>query len=313
MVTYILRRLIGIATTLLLLSLLTFVLVRVGPGGPWLQGVEIPRAPEQVAVFKATYGLDEPLWQQYLIWLRKALTLDFGVPYSAPEQTVAQLIARTLPYSALVGGLAACLALLLGTALGVLAAARPHSWLDHSITVWASVVGAVPGFVLAYVLIYLFAVQLRWLPAGGWGGPRHLVLPVIAFGLPAAGMVVRWTRTCMAETLTADFVRAARARGLRERTVLMRHALRNALIPLLTALLPLIPVMMTGSIFIEQVFGLPGLGRYFVLASTNRDYPLVLGMTVFWALLIALTYLLTDILAVLCDPRVRLGARAHDA
>ena len=306
MLTFLIRRVLGILTTLVLLSMFTFALSRMVPGGPWLQGAEIPQSPEQVAAFKAKYGLDKPIWQQYLVWLGNALTLDFGVPFSSPEVTVTQQIWRLLPYSALVGGLAALIAVGLGTILGMLAAARQRSWLDTSIGVYAVVIGTVPSFVMGFLLVYVFAARLRWFPAGGWNDWRNLVLPVVAFALPATGGVALWTRQCMAEAMGADYVRTAYAKGLHGRSVLLRHVLRNALIPMVTAFLPLFPAMMTGSIFIEQVFGLPGLGNVFVLSSTNRDYPMVLGITMFWALLISLTYLLTDVLYVIIDPRVRL-------
>ena len=307
MTGFLIRRFLGIATTLLLLSIFTFALSRTVPGGPWMQNAEIPQTPAQIEAFKIKYGLDQPLIIQYLVWLRNALTLDFGVPFTAPEQTVTSLILRALPYSALIGGLAALLAVVLGMALGMIAAARPNTWIDYAITLWSVVIGTIPSFVMGFVLVYIFAVKLRWFPTGGWGSARHIVLPVIAFGLPAVGGVARWTRQCMAEAMSSDYTRTAYAKGLREHTVMMRHVLRNAGIPMITQFLPLFPAMMTGSLFIEQVFGLPGLGKYFVLASTNRDYPLVLGITMFWALLISLTFLLSDVLYSLIDPRVRLG------
>ena len=309
MAAFVIRRLLGILTTLLLLSIFTFALSRTVPGGPWLQGAEIPQSDAQVALFKAKYGLDLPVWQQYLVWLRNAAVLDFGVPFSTPEQTVTQLIGRLLPYSALVGGLAALLAVALGMMLGMVAATRPNSRVDTTVTLYAVVIGTIPSFVMAFVLVYLFAVRLRWFPSGGWGGPRNLVLPVLAYALPATGGVALWTRQCMAEVMSADYVRTAHAKGLGRSTVVGRHVLRNALIPMITSFLPLFPGMMTGSIFIEQVFGLPGLGKYFVLASTNRDYPMVLGITMFWALLISLTYLLTDILYGIIDPRIRVQGK----
>ena len=170
--------------------------------------------------------------------------------------------------------------------------------------------------VLLCVSAGFFAAKLRWFPAGSWGNPDdpkdvalHLVLPVVAYGLPATGGVARWTRQCMAEAMASEYVRTAYAKGVRQFGVMAKHVLRNALIPMVTAFLPLFPGMMTGSMFIEQVFGLPGLGKYFVMSSTNRDYPLVLGITMFWAILIALTYFMTDILYGLIDPRVRITER----
>jgi ABC-type dipeptide/oligopeptide/nickel transport system permease component len=306
MLAYIIRRLFGILVMLLLLSMFTFTLSRIVPGGPWMQNAEIPLPPQQVEQFKAKYGMDKPIWQQYLVWLSNAARLDFGRPFTAPELSVTQLIGKVLPYSVLVGGLAAALAVSVGMLLGMLAAARQNSLLDNFITGYAVFIATIPSFVMAYMLAYIFAARLRWLPAGGWGGVRNLILPVVAFALPATGGVARWTRQCMAEAMSADYVRTAYAKGLRQRGVMGHHVLRNALIPMITTFLPIFPAMMTGSIFIEAVFGLPGLGTYFVMSSTNRDYPLVLGITMFWAVLISLTYLLTDILYGIIDPRVRI-------
>jgi oligopeptide transport system permease protein len=311
MVRYIFMRLIGIFTFLLMLSLFTFVLSRAIPGGPWDVGVEIPRSEEQVAMFKAKYGLDKPVLQQYLVWLRNALLLDFGTPYMAPELSVTELIWRQLPYSALIGGLAATMAIVLGTILGMVAAARQNTTVDIVINMGAVIIGTMPGFVLGFVFIYFFAAQLKWFPSGGWGddGFSHLVLPVAAFGLPATGGVARWTRQCMVEAMSSDYVRTAYAKGVRQTGVMSRHVLRNALIPMVTRFLPMFPAMMTGSIFIEHTFGIPGLGQWFVSSSFSRDYPMVLGITIFWGVLIAVTYFITDVLYGFIDPRVRLTER----
>ncbi|NLG50380.1 MAG: ABC transporter permease [Chloroflexi bacterium] len=311
MLSYTIRRFAGILTTLLLLSLFTFLLSRAVPGGPWAIGAEIPMSAEQIARFEARYGLDKPLMVQYLVWLRNALTLDFGVAFTTPELTVTQLISRMLPYSALVGGLAALLAISLGILMGMLAAAFEDSWFDNLITGYAVIMSTIPSFVMGFLLAYFFAVKLGWFPSGGWGtgdlwpGVKYLVLPVVAYGLPATGGVARWTRQCLLEAMSSEYVRTAYAKGLRQVAVIVKHVLRNALIPMVTSFLPMFPGMMTGSLFIEQVFGIPGLGKYFVQSSTNRDYPLVLGVTMFWAVLISLTYFATDVLYGLIDPRVR--------
>lgn len=313
MVRYTLRRMGGVVTVLLMLSMFTFFLSRAIPGGPWTQGADIPRSAEQVAIFKARYGLDKPLWEQYLLWLRNAVMLDFGTPYMAPEMSVTELIFKQWPYSMLVGGLAALLATLLGTALGMVCAAYQNTWIDNVITIYAVLSGTIPSFVLGFVLVYFFAVRLDWFPSGGWHGlsARNLTLPIVAFGLPAAGGVARWTRQCILEAMSADYVRTAYAKGLQRPGVMRRHVLRNALIPMVTTFLPMFPEMMTGSIFIEQTFGIPGLGQYFVQSTFSRDYTLVLGITIFWALLITATYFVTDILYGIIDPRVRLAQRAQ--
>jgi ABC-type dipeptide/oligopeptide/nickel transport system permease component len=310
MLRYTLRALGGILTVLFLLSLFTFVLSRAIPGGPWDLNAEIPRSAEQVALFKAQYGLDKPVLEQYVVWLRNALMLNFGSPYMAPEMSVTDLILRQLPYSALIGGLGATLAISVGVLLGMLAAARQNTWVDVVVSTFAVVIATIPGFVLGFILIYFFAAQLQWFPTGGWGDtPAYWVLPVVAFGFPAIGDVTRWTRQCMVESLSSDYVRTAYAKGVRQSGVMSRHVLRNALIPMVTRFLPMYPAMMTGSVFIERTFGIPGLGQYFVSASFTRDYPMVVGITIFWASLISITYFITDILYGIIDPRVRLTRR----
>ena len=310
MLRHILRSLLGIVWVILLLSMFTFVLSRAVPGGPWDVGdIKFPLTEHQIDLYKAKYGLDKPVMEQYLLWLRNAVTLDFGSPYLAPEMTVTGLIMKLLPYSALLGGLAAALAIVVGIILGAIAASRQNSVIDVIINTFAIIIGTIPGFVLGFLLAYYFGVKLKWFPTGGWENePKYLVLPVLAYGFPAIGGVARWTRQCMVEAMSADYVRTARSKGVRQVGVMARHVLRNAAIPMVTSFLPMIPGMMTGSLFIERTFGIPGLGQYFVNSANTRDYPLVIGITIFWAVLITITYLITDILYVLIDPRVRLEA-----
>lgn len=309
MLNYTIRRLVGIFIMLLLLSLVTFILSRTVPGGPFGR-VEIPMGEQQMAMFKAKYGLDKPIMEQYITWLGQAIRLDFGSSFTAPETTVTALILKMLPYSAIVGFFACVLALVLGIVLGMIAAVHQNGWLDNLIVTYSIISASIPSFVLAFVIVYIFAGQLKLLPSGGWGGPKNLVLPVFAYGFPASGGVARWTRQCLVDVISSDYVRTGYAKGLQRGQVMLRHVFRNALIPMITSFLPMFPGMMTGSLFIEQVFGLPGLGKYFVLSSTNRDYPMVLGITIFWALLISLTYFLTDILYGVIDPRVRITEKA---
>ncbi len=309
MISYTIRRFLGIVFTLLLLSLFTFVLSRTIPGGPWLQGAQIPMSSADIAAFKAQYGLDKPILVQYAVWLWNAIRLNFGRPFTAPELTVTQLIFKQMPFSAIIGGLAATLALVIGIILGTICAARANGTLDNILMSYSIVISTVPSFVLGFLLVYFFAAKLQLLPAGGWGGPIYWILPVVAYGIPASGGVALWTRQCMLEAMTSDYVRTAYAKGAKERRVMFLHVLRNAMIPMITNFLPLFPAMMTGSIFIEQVFGIPGLGKYFWQASSNRDYPLVLGITMFWAVLIMVTYFLTDVLYGIIDPRVRISEK----
>jgi ABC-type dipeptide/oligopeptide/nickel transport system permease component len=311
MLRYTIRSFGGILSVIFLLSLFTFVMARAIPGGPWdVSGNKGTLTEHQIDVFKAKYGLDKPVLEQYLIWLRNAVTLDFGSPYMAPEMSVTALILKQLPYSALVGGLAAAMAVFFGILLGMLAAAKQNTWIDVTINSFAVVIGTIPGFVLGFVLAYFLGSKLHWFPTGGWQNePKYVVLPVIAFGFPAIGGVARWTRQCIVEAMSSDYVRTAYSKGVRQTGVIVRHVLRNAAIPMITSFLPMFPAMMTGSVFIERTFGIPGLGQYFVQSSMSRDYPLVTGITIFWALLISVTYLITDILYGVIDPRVRLEGK----
>lgn len=306
MINYTIRRFVGFAFTLILLSVFTFALTRLVPGTPWGNKAQIPLSDEQEAIFRARYGMDKPVTTQYLVWLRNAVMFDFGRPFTAPELSVMQLIFKSLPYSALVGGLAAIFSLMFGMLLGAVAAAKQNTWVDAAITSYSVFIGTIPSFVMAFLFVFIFAQKLRWLPAGGWGLDHHLIMPVLAYALPTTGGIARWTRQCLVEAMSSDYVRTAYAKGLRQAAVVSVHVLRNASIPLITSFLPIFPSMMTGSIFIEAVFGLPGLGKYFAQSASNRDYPLVLGITMFWAFLIMTTYFLTDILYGVIDPRVRI-------
>ncbi len=307
MISFTLRRFMGIAFTLILLSLFTFILSRTVPGGPWLQNADIPMSEKEITAFKEKYGMDKPVIVQYAVWLWNAVRLDFGRPFTAPELSVMELIFKQLKYSVIIGGLAATFAILIGVILGMVAASRANGPMDNVIVSYSVIIGTIPSFVLGFLMVYFFSARLNWLPAGGWGGPKNWILPVVAYLIPYTGGVALWTRQCMLEAMTSDYVRTAYAKGVMVRSVMSRHVLRNAMIPMITSFLPLFPGMMTGSIFIERVFGLPGLGQYFWQSSSNRDYPLVLGITMFWAVLIALTYLVTDILYGIIDPRVRIS------
>ncbi len=305
MLGYIARRLFWILTALLVLSVFTFALAHTVPGGPYSYG-EIPLSEAQKAMFRKQYGLDRPLWEQYLTFLRNAVRLDFGVSYQSPSETVVEVISRTWPVSIKIGGIAAFLAITLGLSLGLLAAYNQNTWIDYVVTFLTTLTITTPSFIVAIGMIFLFAVRLHWLPTSGWAGPETWIMPILAMALGAIGYVARYTRATVLDVMQADYVRTARAKGLTEPLIATRHVLRNALIPLLTIVLPIIPGMMTGTIFVESLFRIPGLGSWFVSSSFKRDYPMILGITMLWAVLISVTYLVTDILYAVVDPRVRL-------
>jgi ABC-type dipeptide/oligopeptide/nickel transport system permease component len=304
MFRFVIRRLLGTLSILLVLSLFTFLLARAVPGGPYAYG-EIPLSEAQKALFAKQYGLDRPLWEQYIAFLLNAVRLDFGVSFQSPSETVTEIIARTWPVSIHLGGMAAFIAIAIGITLGIVAAYHHNSRVDYLATLVATLTITTPNFVIAIGLILLFSVALRWLPTSGWEGPETWIMPVIAMTFGSLGMVVRYTRGAILDVLMSDYVRTARSKGLTEYQVAGRHVLRNALITILTAVLPIIPGMITGTIFIEGLFRIPGLGKWFVSSSFSRDYPMIMGITMLWAALISLTYLLTDILYALVDPRIR--------
>lgn len=302
---FILKR-IGIAIpTLWLLVTLAFFLVRFAPGGPFDFERALP--PEIEANLLAKYQLDAPLWQQYFSYLGDLLRADLGPSFQYRDYTVNELIADGLPVSMLLGGLAMLFALVVGVAVGSLAALHPRRWQDHAVMAFAMTGISVPNFVIAPVLVLLLAVMLDWLPAGGWNGasPAHLVLPVITLGLPQVAYIARLTRSSLLETLHSDFIRTARAKGLSAGEVLRRHALKPALLPVVSYLGPAAAGLMTGSVVIEQIFGLPGVGRFFVQGALNRDYTLVLGVVIFYGALVILFNLIVDLLYAWLDPRVR--------
>jgi peptide/nickel transport system permease protein len=300
---FILMRLAGLIPVLLILSMITFALMHDVPGGPWKVG-QRPLSDEQLAALKARYGLDKPVWQQYLVWLGGVLRLDFGMSFEHPDESVIGTIARTWPTTLHLGLMALVVAFGIGIPLGVIAALKQNTWIDYSATLLSIVGFVTPHFVWGILFILIFALALKLLPSGGWEGPRYWILPVLAYCLAPIAYIARYTRAAVIDVLRSDYVRTARAKGLKERRVIVRHVMKNALIPLITVFGPLIPDLITGSIFIEAIFRIPGLGAYWVTSTMNRDYPMIIGLTMLWALLIAFTYLISDLLYVAVDPRV---------
>jgi len=300
-----LRRLLEAIPTLLILIALTFFMMRVAPGGPFDTEKRLP--PEIETNLRAAYHLDEPLYRQFGRYLWNLGHGDFGPSFQYRDRTVTELIATGFPVSLRLGGFAILIALLAGTALGSLAALRQNKAADYGTMAVAMTGISVPNFVMAPLLVLAFAVYLRWLPAGGLGdaGWRNLLLPVITLALPQVAYIARLTRGSMIEVLRSNFIRTARAQGLPARTILLRHALKPALVPVVSYLGPATAGLITGSVVIEQIFGLPGLGRYFVQGALNRDYTLVLGIVVFYGALIVLLNLLVDLLYGWLDPRSR--------
>ena len=303
MYAYAVRRLLGAVPTILAVIVIAFFMIRLAPGGPFDSERAVP--PEIAANLAGAYHLDEPLGDQFVRYLGNVLAGDFGPSFRYKDYSVTELLWSGFPVSAQLGISAMVLAVLLGTAAGAYAAVRRNTIVDGGIMALAMTGIAVPNFVVAPLLTLVLGVYLSLLPVGGWGGLSHAVLPVVALALPQVAYVARLTRGSMLEVLRADFIRTARAKGLGARRIVTRHALRAALLPVVSYLGPATAAIITGSVVIEQIFGLPGIGRYFVQGALNRDYTLVMGVVIFYAILILLFNLVVDLLYPLIDPRVR--------
>ncbi|HJP22367.1 MAG TPA: oligopeptide ABC transporter permease OppB [Alphaproteobacteria bacterium] len=304
MTRYIVRRLVGALPTLFIIVTLAFFMIRLAPGGPFDRERQVH--PDIAANLARVYHLDEPLWQQYGRYLGNIARGDFGPSFKYRDFSVTELIARGFPVSLKLGAAAIGLALLLGIGLGTAAALRQNGKLDVAVMALAMTGIAVPNFVMAALLTLVFGVYLRWLPVAGWGGGdlAHMLLPVLALALPQVAYVARLTRGGLIEVLNSNYIRTARAKGLPERLVIGRHAMRGALVPVVSYLGPATAAVITGSVVIEQIFAIPGIGRYFVQGALNRDYTLVMGVVIFYGALIILFNLAVDIAYRALDPRI---------
>ncbi|MFQ5535345.1 MAG: oligopeptide ABC transporter permease OppB [Sphingomonadales bacterium] len=305
MSNYVFRRLLATIPTLFIIVTLAFFMMRVAPGGPFDMERRLP--PEIEANLLAAYNLDQPLIVQYFDYIVGVLHGDFGPSFKYKDFSVTELILTGFPVSLQIGGAAMLLALLIGVPVGALAALRQNSPTDFSVMTAAMVGIAIPNFVLAPVFQLIFGVHLQWLPTSGWndGAWDHRVLPVISLALPYLAYVARLTRGGMIEVLRSNYIRTARAKGLPERLVISRHALKSALLPVVSFLGPATAGIVTGSVVIEQIYGLPGIGRHFVQGALNRDYTLVMGVVIFYASLLILLNMIVDMIYALLDPKIR--------
>ncbi len=342
MTTYIIRRLLGFIPVLLGVTLFTFVLIRAIPGGPFQTEKGLP--PEVMANRNAQYHLDWPMWKQFLSYTlgddavaiitgdpearngtaRGIIRGDFGMSLKYRSQSVMSIIGTTLPISAQLGLLAVLFAVILGIPLGVVAALRQNTWVDYTATFAAVFFLSVANIVLAPLLIWMFALELGWFPVAGWGSKQpfmlgflptpnewtanyflHAALPVFALGTASAAVIARLTRGTLLQVVREDYIRTARAKGLRERSVIIIHALKNSLIPVVTILGPIFAALVTGTFIIESFFGINGLGKHFVQSVGNRDYTLLLGVTLLYSVFLLVANLMVDISYAWLDPRVR--------
>lgn len=303
MLAYSLKRILIAVPTLLLLVATAFFLIHAAPGGPFDTERNLPPAVQ--ANIERAYHLDETLPQQFLRYVGGVVRGDFGPSYYYRDYSVGELIGESFPVSFQLGSMALLLSLIVGIGAGVAAALRHNRFSDHAVMGLAMTGISMPNFVFAPLMVLLFAVHLQWLPAGGWRGPTSMVLPVIALALPMIAYIARLTRGSLLEVLGSDFMRTARAKGLTRSQAVWRHAMKPTLLPVVSFLGPAAAGLLTGSVVIEQIFQIPGLGRYFVIGALNRDYTLVMGVVIFYGTLIILLNLIVDLLYGLLDPRVR--------
>mgnify|MGYP002621153825 CR=1 FL=1 len=312
MLVYILKRLLGIIPTLLIIITISYFLIRMAPGGPFDLDQTLP--PEIQASLEAKYHFDKPLPVQFGYYIADLMRGDFGPSFQYNNYSVTELIMQGFPISLQLGLSAILLALIIGCGAGMVAAYRQNSRYDYILMSIAMLGISIPNFVMAPILILLLAVLLPVFPAGGWddGSLMNQVLPVVALALPQIAYIARITRGSMLDVLRTGYIRTAFSKGLPTHIILLRHALKPALLPVVSYLGPAIAGIITGSVVIEQIFGIPGLGRYFVQGALNRDYTLVMGVVVFYGVLIVLLNLLVDLVYGLLDPQIRLGAQSSD-
>ena len=312
MTRYIFSRLTQLVISLIVVSLITFLLMHAAPGdfltieaqSGASQGAKIAGFSTS-AYWQSKFAPSIPVWKQYLLWLRDALFFDFGPSFSYPTTLIQDMVGRTFPISLQLATLSTVVAILIGIPLGVLAAVRRNTWVDSVATTLALLGRALPPYLAAVFLILVLSVQMKLVPALGWGQPKHYVLPVLALALIPISTIARYVRTSLIEQLEQDYVRTAWAKGGSMRQVVFGHALRNSMIPVITIIGPQIGGLMVGSIFIEQMLGIPGMGRLFGPAASSRDYPLIMASTVFFAGVIMGMNLVVDILYFFLNPRLR--------
>ena len=305
---FIVRRLLHAIATLLMISIVTFGIAKATPGGPF--GFDDPSVQahlplEQRQRYIEMYGLDKPIPVQYWNWLSSALQGDLGYSYTYKNETIINMIKRTWPVTAKIGGIAAGVGLILGTLIGVVAALKRGSWFDALATSWTVIFYSIPSLILGVFLLIVFVVELRWLPVTGWGTSKHYVLPTFTLTLGPLSSTIRFARAKVLDVLGMDFVRTAKAKGLPHSLIMRRHVLKNSLIPIVTLAGPTVAGLLTGSYFVESMYNVPGLSKAFVSAAGSRDYPLIMASAMFFGMLIISMNLLVDLSYGMLDPRIR--------
>jgi oligopeptide transport system permease protein len=303
MTTYLVQRIFWTVPVLFAVALITFVVMHRVPGGPWDGPKHL--SPQALANVNHEYGLDRPLWEQFGRYLLGLSHGDLGVSFQDRNRPVAAMLAEGIPVSAELGLLALVVSITVGVGLGVASALHRNTAIDYAAAGFATVSASVPSFILGMLLLVLFSAHLHWLPSGGWGSPKQAVMPVLALSALPAAYIARVTRASMLDVLQQDYVRTARAKGLRERSVVLRHMLRNALIPVLTVTGPIAAALVTGSFIVEWLFSIHGIGFAFVTSTKGRDYGVIMGTTLFYTSVVVVANVAVDVLYAFIDPRIR--------
>ena len=304
MLRYTLNRIVSSFLVLLAIITITFLLMHAIPGGPFTGEKNIPAT--VLKNIEERYRLHDPLWKQYGDYLFNLARFDLGPSFKYEGRSVNDIIGESFPVSLELGLASITLAVLIGIPAGSLAALKQNKWQDYTVMLLATLGVSVPGFVLATLMIFVFAIELGWLPAAMWGGVEYMILPALALASHPMAFIARLTRSSLLEVLAQDYIKTARAKGLSQLVILYRHALKNALIPVVTYLGPMTAAVLTGSFVIETIFAIPGLGRHFVTSIYNRDYTVILGVTVFYSVLVITLNLLVDLIYPSLDPRIKL-------
>jgi oligopeptide transport system permease protein len=303
MLAFILRRFVGMVITMLVIVTFSFFMMKVAKGSPFSQERDVP--PEVLQALQAKYGLDKPLKNQYFDYLGNLLRGDLGLSIKYPSRTVNEIIAISLPKTMMIGGLALAWALLIGLTAGLIAAAKQNTWWDYTLMSISMLGISIPPLVSGPLLILIFALGLYWFPTGGWGTFGHMVLPAITLGSVYGAYIARLTRGGMLEVIHSNYIRTARAKGLSEKTVMIKHALKGGILPVVTFLGPAVAHIMVGSVVVEKIFNTPGMGPYFVDAAYNRDYFLLMGVVIVYSVFLLVLNFVVDILYGFMDPRIR--------
>jgi oligopeptide transport system permease protein len=303
MTRYIVIRIFWVIIVLFVISFITFALMHLVPGGPWDR--EKALAPQVVEALNKKYGLDKPFIVQFGNYINGIIHGDLGVSYSRQDRSVTSILLEGLPKTATLGILAFLIAILIGVPFGMAAALKQNSWIDYLSVLFSTIFASIPGFVLGILLMIIFSVVLHWLPTSGWGSVRQAIMPAFALATLPAAFIARITRASTLEVMRQDYVRTVRAMGIKERIILVRHILHNALIPVITVAGPELAFLISGSFIIENLFSIPGIGRMFVNGVFARDYGLIMGSVLFYAFAVAMINLVVDVLYGVIDPRIR--------